>query len=140
MGRGYKTNSSWYYEYMPDVSIPIHFLFLMAVVVLFLLLTWYVSYEPMFEDIIDNFKLGLMVCPVLLLLFLHWLSSMSADHDYPERAGPLRLVSRLLPEKDSVHRVGGSPVGVAALVVLLMFMTSHHTSFQERWFPLFAKR
>ncbi|EYU40577.1 hypothetical protein MIMGU_mgv1a021089mg [Erythranthe guttata] len=45
-----------------------------------------------------------------------------------------------LPEKDSLHRVGGSPFGVALLLVFLMFMIYHHSSLQERLFPLFSRR
>ncbi|KAJ6702793.1 EXPRESSED PROTEIN-RELATED-RELATED [Salix viminalis] len=34
---------------------------------------------------------------------------------------------------------GGSPWGVALLLVLLLFMISHQSSFHERWFPLYSK-
>ncbi|KAL2486055.1 hypothetical protein Adt_30811 [Abeliophyllum distichum] len=123
-------NSS-YYDYLQYLSLPIHFFFFLAVLFLFLILTWYINYEFMFEDLIDQLKLYLMVFPVLLLLILHWLSA----HD-PRRV-PFALS---LPEKDSLHRAGGSPWGVAILLLFLMFMISHHASLHERWFPLFSRR
>ncbi|KAL2507921.1 hypothetical protein Fot_31568 [Forsythia ovata] len=123
-------NSS-YYDYLQYLSLPIHFFFFLAVLFLFLILTWYINYEFMFEDLMDQLKLSLMVFPVLLLLILHWLSV----HD-PRRV-PFALS---LPEKDSLHRAGGSPWGVAILLLFLMFMISHHASLHERWFPLFGRR
>lgn len=80
---------------------------------------------------IVQLKLVLMIFPVVLLLVVHWLSSEDTEKV------PF-VIS--LPERDSFHRVGGSPLGVALLLLFLMFMISHHTSFQERWFPLFSRR
>ncbi|KAG8387342.1 hypothetical protein BUALT_Bualt02G0011500 [Buddleja alternifolia] len=128
MARSY--NHSSYYDYLQYFSLPIHFFFFIAVVFIFLTLTFYINYESKFEDMMDNFKMCLMVSPVVLLLFVHWLSS-------DDREGAPFLS---LPEKDSLHRVGGSPLGVAILLVFLMFMISHHSSLQERLFPLFSRR
>ncbi|KAL2239194.1 UNVERIFIED_CONTAM: hypothetical protein Sindi_0560600 [Sesamum indicum] len=122
-------NSS-YYDYLQYFSLPIHFFFLIAVVFLFLIFTWYINYESMFEDLMDNFKICLMVFPVVLLLFVHWLSSEDRERV------PFYLS---FPEKDALHRVGGSPLGVAVLLVFLIFMISHRSSLQEKWFPLFSK-
>ncbi|KAI3450874.1 hypothetical protein Pfo_007539 [Paulownia fortunei] len=124
-------NNSSYSDYLQNFSLPIHFFFFIAIVFLFVIFTWYINYESTFEDLMDNFKLCLMVFPVLLLLFLHWLSSNDGERV------PFFLS---LPEKDSLHRVGGSPLGVAILLVFLIFMISHHSSLQERWFPLFSRR
>lgn len=122
-------NSS-YHEYLQYLSLPIHFVFFLAIIFLFLIFTWYINYDYAFMDLMDQLKLSLMVFPVLLLLIVHWLAE--------DRGGFPFAVS--LPEKDSVHRVGGSPFGVAVVLVVLMFMISHHTSLQERWFPLFSRR
>ncbi|KAL3850400.1 hypothetical protein ACJIZ3_012282 [Penstemon smallii] len=116
-------NSS-YHDYLQYFSLPIPFFFFLAILFLFLILTWFINYEYMFEDAIDHFKLCLMVFPVILLLFLHWFSN-----DGRERV-PFSLSK---PEKDSLYRVGGSPLGVAILLVFLMFMISHHSSLHERW-------
>ncbi|RLM56176.1 hypothetical protein C2845_PM10G05750 [Panicum miliaceum] len=34
---------------------------------------------------------------------------------------------------------GSSPWGVAVALVLVLFLVSYHSSFQERWFPLFGR-
>ncbi|KAK4408663.1 UNVERIFIED_CONTAM: hypothetical protein Scaly_0393700 [Sesamum calycinum] len=126
MARHY--NSS-YHEFFQYLSLPIHFVFFLTIIFFFLIFTWYINYDYMFGDLMDQLKLSLMVFPVLLLLTVHWLA------DDRERF-PFALS---LPEKDSLHRVGGSPFGVAVLLVFLMFMIAHHSSLQERWFPLFRR-
>ncbi|KAL3615919.1 hypothetical protein CASFOL_040213 [Castilleja foliolosa] len=122
-------NSS-YYDYLQYFSLPIHFFFFIAVVFVFLTFTLYINYESMFEGMMNNFKMCLIVFPVILLLFVHWSSS-------EDRARAPFYMS--FPEKDSLHRLGGSPVGVAVLLVFLVFMISHRSSVQEKWFPLFSR-
>ncbi|KAK2975464.1 hypothetical protein RJ640_028570 [Escallonia rubra] len=97
-------NSS-YYDYLEYFYMPIHFFFFLVVLLLFLIFTWYINYESRFEDVMIQFKLMLMICPVLLLLVVHWLSS-----EDQERV-PFFIS---LPERDSFHRAGGSPWGVAS--------------------------
>ncbi|KAL3529750.1 hypothetical protein ACH5RR_009072 [Cinchona calisaya] len=128
MARYYNTS---YYEYLQYLSLPIHFFFFLVVLFLFLAFTWYINYETKYEDMIDQLKILLMIFPVVLLLVVHWLSSEDTERV------PF-VIS--LPEKDSLHRVGGSPLGVALLLIFLIVMISHHTSFHERWFPLFTRR
>ncbi|EYU31699.1 hypothetical protein ABFS83_14G053000 [Erythranthe nasuta] len=124
-------NSS-YHEYLQYLSLPIHFVFFLAVISIFLIFTWYINYDYAFMDLMDQLKLSLMVFPVLLLLIVHWLAADDRDRSFP--------FAMSLPEKDSLHRVGGSPFGVALLLVFLMFMIYHHSSLQERLFPLFSRR
>lgn len=128
MARYYNTS---YYDYLQYLSLPIHFFFFLAILFLLLTLTWYINYESRFVDMMDHVKFLLMAFPVLLLLIVHWLSS-----DFGERA-PLVWS---FPEKDSLHKAGGSPIGVAILLMFLMFMISHHASLKDRWFPLFSRR
>ncbi|CAK9169065.1 unnamed protein product [Ilex paraguariensis] len=123
-------NSS-YYDYLQYLSFPIHFLFFLVVLFLFLTFTWYINYESMCEDFMDQLKLILIISPVVLLLVVHWLSSKDRDRV------PF-IIS--LPEKDSLHRAGGSPWGVAFLLVFLLLVISHHNSLHERWFPLLSRR
>ncbi|KZV06893.1 hypothetical protein F511_45626 [Dorcoceras hygrometricum] len=79
----------------------------------------------------DHAKFLLMALPVLLLLVVHLLSS-----EVGERAPSVWS----LPQKDSLYKVGGSPFGVAIVLMFLMLMISHHASLKERWFPLFSHR
>lgn len=81
----------------------------------------------------DSVKMVLMVSPLFLLLIVHFLSNYGG--------GYTGFFSSLfpLPEQESLHRAGGTPWGVAFLLVLLFFMISYQSSFQERWFPLLAR-
>ncbi|CAA0826299.1 Unknown protein [Striga hermonthica] len=122
---------SGYYDYLQYLSLPVRFLFFIAIVFVLLSFTVYVNYESVLEEMMDNLRICLMVFPVVLLLFVHWLSS-------EDRARVPFYLS--LPDKDALHRVGGSPLGVAVLLVFMVFMISHRTSLQERLFPLFTRR
>ncbi|KAF8396029.1 hypothetical protein HHK36_017641 [Tetracentron sinense] len=93
-------------------------------------LSWYINYESMFEGVIDQIKLVLIMSPLLLLLVVHWLSRVD------QRRVPFFIP---LPEKESLHRAGGTPWGVGALLVLLFFMISYQSYFHERWFPLLSR-
>ncbi|KAL7199248.1 hypothetical protein ACSBR2_021519 [Camellia fascicularis] len=127
MARHY--NSS-YYDYLQYFSLPIHFYFLLAVVFLILGFTWYINYESKFQDVMYQLKLIFILTPIVLLLVVHWLSSEDR-HRVP--------FSISLPEKDSLHRAGGSAWGVAALLVFLLYMISYQSKLHESWFPLLSR-
>ncbi|CAI0414363.1 unnamed protein product [Linum tenue] len=76
----------------------------------------------------NQLKLFLILSPLLLLLLVHCLSAGASFSLYIP-----------LPERDSLHRAGGSPWGVALLLVFLLYMISYQSSLQERWFPLLAR-
>ena len=118
MPRSYYNNNN-YYSYWDYFSIPLP-LFISILIVLFMLgFSWYVNRESMFEDMMIQVKLFLILIPLLLIILAHCLP---------------------LPEDYSLHRAGGSPWGVAFLLVFLLFMVSYQSSFHERWFPFVARR
>lgn len=126
-------NHSYYNSYTQYLTPPpIQLSFFIFVVLVFLAFTWYINFESMFQDLMDQLKLMLMLCPVLLLLLVKWLS----NHD---QHGRVSLALPLPAEQDSIHRAGGSPWGVGLLLVFLMFMISYQTSIHERWFPLLSR-
>ncbi|KAK9122653.1 hypothetical protein Sjap_012255 [Stephania japonica] len=125
-----RRRDSAYYYYIEPPQLPLHLCFFLFVLFLFMGISWYTSYESMFEDLFDQIKLFLILSPLLLLLVVHW---MSSDE---RRRVPFFIP---LPEKESLHRAGGTPWGVAALLVFLLFMVSHHSSLQERLFPLLSR-
>ncbi|KAL5549581.1 hypothetical protein UlMin_004812 [Ulmus minor] len=94
--------------------------------------SWYINYESLIEGVMDQVKLLLMVSPLLLLLVVHFLAN-------DQRRVSLMNGLIPLPEKDSLHRAGGTPWGVGFLLVFLLFMISYQSSLQERWFPLLAR-
>ncbi|KAF8041015.1 hypothetical protein BT93_B3055 [Corymbia citriodora subsp. variegata] len=119
------------FSYLDHFSFPLHLCFFVLILFLVLGISWHINYEYMFEDLVTQTKLFLMLSPLALLLVVHFLSA--AD----QRRVPL-IVS--LPEKESLHRAGGSPWGVALLLVFLIYMISHQSSFHGRWFPLVTRR
>ncbi|XP_050219338.1 uncharacterized protein LOC126669818 [Mercurialis annua] len=122
MARNYNQS---YFDYFSYFSMPFHLFLFIIILILTLTFSWYINYESKFEDLMNQVKLVFMLSPLVLLLLVHFLSN-----------GFLVVP---FPEQDSVHRAGGSPWGVAFLLVFLLFMISHQSSFHERWFPLGTK-
>nr|GMC82435.1 Growth arrest and DNA damage-inducible proteins-interacting protein like [Ipomoea batatas] len=126
MADGYN-NSSHSSSQPPLLSL--HLCFFLLILFTFVSITWYINYESIFEGIMEQIKLLLMISPLLLLLVVHLLSTLekSSVFFFP------------VPQRDSIHRAGGTPWGVALLLVLLLFMISYQSDFRERWFPLLAR-
>ncbi|CAN1186214.1 hypothetical protein LINPERHAP2_LOCUS38014 [Linum perenne] len=111
--------------------MPIHFFLFILILSFILGLTWYIHYVYVIEErMMNNFKLFFMLSPLLLLLLTQILSHSTYNNNN---------VSFPLPEKDSLHRAGGSPWGVALLLVFLLYMVSYQSSLHERWFPLVTR-
>ncbi|KAL8495880.1 hypothetical protein ACS0TY_019845 [Phlomoides rotata] len=106
---------------------PLHLCFFLLILSMFVGITWYINYESIFEGIFDQFKLLLMLSPLLLLLGIHLLSLMDSSFSFIP-----------FPEKESFHNAGGTPWGIGLVLVLLFFMISYQSDFRERWFPLLA--
>ncbi|XP_057726487.1 uncharacterized protein LOC130941878 [Arachis stenosperma] len=117
-------NDQYYFsEYF---SFPLHLCFFMFILFFLLAFSWYINYESKFEDLFVQVKILLALVPLILLLIVHCLSSESFPIPLPE-------------ERESLHRAGGSPWGVALLLVFLFFMMAYQSSFHERWFPLVTR-
>ncbi|KAK2637168.1 hypothetical protein Ddye_031960 [Dipteronia dyeriana] len=92
---------------------------------------WFINYEPILESVFDQVKLYLIVCPLLLLLIVHWFSNNESS-----------WFSYLVPLPAETDRAGvgrGTPWGVGFVVVLLLFLISYQSYFKERWFPHLTK-
>ena len=121
--QGYSSSSSSSHQ----SPLRLHLLFVFLILLMFLGFSWYINYEPVLESVFGNFKLFLIVSPLLLLLVAHFLSNS-------ERSPFYQFIP--LPERDSFHRAGGTPWGLGFALVLLCFMISYHSYFKESWFPL----
>ncbi|KAL4601455.1 hypothetical protein ACB092_11G274800 [Castanea dentata] len=119
---GYSSSSSSSHQ----SPLSLHLLFVFLILLMFLGFSWYINYEPVLESAFDNFKLLLIVSP-LLLLVAHFL--FNSDRSPLSPFIPM-------PERDSFHRAGGTPWGLGFALVLLCFMISYHSYFKESWFPL----
>ncbi|XP_062199632.1 uncharacterized protein LOC133902071 [Phragmites australis] len=119
------------------LEVPVHLCFFLLVLLLFLGFSWYTSYESAAESFVYQARILLMASPFALLLAVRLLSGAG------EEGGARRHVESMLalpmPERDSIHRAGGSPWGVGLLLLLLLVMVSYQSNFREKWFPLVSR-
>ncbi|CAN6811842.1 unnamed protein product, partial [Brassica oleracea var. botrytis] len=114
-------------SYLDYLSLPNpHLCFFFMVVFFVFSFTWYLNYESILEDTMNNLKFFIILSPLFLLLLVHFFS------------GGLSLYVPL-PEQDSIHHAGSSPWGVAAVLVVILFMVSYQSDIHEMWFPFGAK-
>ena len=114
-------------SYLDYLSLPDpHVCFFFMVVFFVLSLTWYLNYESVLEDTMNQLKLVFMLSPLFLLLLVHIFS------------GGLSFYVPW-PEQDSIHRAGSSPWGVATVLVIILFMVSYQSYIHEMWFPFGAR-
>ncbi|CAA7059088.1 unnamed protein product [Microthlaspi erraticum] len=114
-------------SYLDYLSLPNpHLCFFFIVVFSVLSLTWYLNYESVIEDTLNQLKFVFMLSPLFLLLLVHFFS------------GGLSFYVPW-PDQDSIHRAGASPWGVAAVLVIILCMIWYQSDFQEMWFPFGAK-
>ncbi|KAH7353045.1 hypothetical protein KP509_19G076500 [Ceratopteris richardii] len=97
-----------------------------------LVVPWYFTYEPVIEEVQEQWNLFLLLLPVLLVFALIVISTFSSS----DSAGG--VLNSLLPASDpgSIHRVGGSPVGLALLLLLILTMIWYHSDILDSWNPL----
>ncbi|GMN64137.1 hypothetical protein TIFTF001_033210 [Ficus carica] len=128
------------HAYKPETTCPVHLWFFLCILLMFLGLSWHANYEPILESAFDNMKLLLILSPLVILLVIHWHSAF----DYRRGGGGL---SAFLSSGDGYRDFrsggggggGGTPWGVGLLLVFVFFMISYHSTFREKWFPLFSR-
>ncbi|KAJ3695962.1 hypothetical protein LUZ60_001339 [Juncus effusus] len=118
------------YSYQETQPFPLHLFFFLLTLLIFITFSWYMRYESVFETLMSQAKLLIIMSPLILLLVVHLLSPN-------ERQRVPFFVP--LPEKESIHHAGGSPWGVGLVLVLLLFMVSYQSYFQYSWFPLVSR-
>lgn len=109
-------------------TLPPHLCFFLLVLLAFVSFTWYMNFESMFGPFFDGVKLFFMVSPLLLVLAVQLFSFLERFWIYVP-----------FTEQQSLHRAGGTPWGVALLLVILFFMVSYQSDLRERWFPLLSR-
>ncbi|KAI9196834.1 hypothetical protein LWI28_027423 [Acer negundo] len=77
----------------------------------------YLVYDAIMATASELLQRLLVVSPLLLIFAVHWLSS-----------GIQLSLPILGSDPDAIHRAGGSPWGVALLVLLLFFLISYQPS------------
>ncbi|OEL15037.1 hypothetical protein BAE44_0023943 [Dichanthelium oligosanthes] len=139
MGNSYSGGGSSSSSAAAALEVPLHLCFFLLVLLLFLGFSWYTSYESAAESFANQARILLMASPFALLLAVRLLSSVSGGQGAGAGRGVGDLLAVPMPERDSIHRAGGSPWGVGLLLMLLLVMVSYHSNFREKWFPLASR-
>ncbi|XP_028765694.1 uncharacterized protein LOC114723649 [Neltuma alba] len=110
--------------------VPYPVLLILAVLFVFLGISWYFSYEEVVESAEEQLGWVLFATPVAILLLARWLSSVDTSDWFFFGSSPWERQRRThhLPSE------GSSPWGVAALIVVLLIMIQYQSSFLENWF------
>ncbi|KAK8948236.1 hypothetical protein KSP40_PGU005305 [Platanthera guangdongensis] len=115
----YYQNSGYTGYSQSSPPLPLHLLFFFLTLLLFLSLSWYLSYESVWESVVSQFRFLLIVSLLVLLLVVHRLSCG------PDRGRSAAFFTAPPPqERQALHRGRGSPFGVGLLLALLLLMVS----------------
>ncbi|KAE9447346.1 hypothetical protein RHGRI_032879 [Rhododendron griersonianum] len=122
--RGPEWKQGWTIQTLTSVSTPpLPLLAVFAIVIFLLSLSQYTNYKAQMQHTMVNFHLFLVMLPVLLIFVV--LPALFS----------LRFGLRALrPEHGPAQQSGGSPWGVAILVVVLLLLVSYQSSFHSKWF------
>ncbi|KAF3782849.1 hypothetical protein EJ110_NYTH17796 [Nymphaea thermarum] len=128
--KGSEWRRGWKSQFVDSLSPPpLPFIFIFVIAVLFLSLSSYSAYSSQVHSAMNQLNLLFFVLPVLLVLLVR---SVSANGRLAFR-GPRW-------ERESIHRAGSSPWGVALLLLLLLLMVSYQSSFHSKWYrPLWRR-
>ncbi|KAK8944484.1 hypothetical protein KSP39_PZI007899 [Platanthera zijinensis] len=129
-GRQY-WKQGWRVRALDSLSLPpAPLVAVFTIVLLFLSLSSRAGYKARVERAEVGLRLLLLLVPLLLVFAVKWLV---VD-------GRVVLPRVRWTEQDERHGGVGSPWGVAAAVVLLLFMVSFHSSVESQWFrPLWRR-
>lgn len=108
--------------------LPYPVLLILAVISIFLGMSWYFSYEDAVESVEEQMSWLLLATPLVLVIIVQWLSSLeNPDWLFSMSPWDQRRRTHRLPSE------GSSPWGVAALIVLLLVMVQYRSVFVDSW-------
>lgn len=111
--------------------LPYPVILILMMVTLLLGASWFFSYEDFMEEASEQFSWILLGVPIALVLLIRWISSVDTFEGY---FGFYPTESRWRGYQAAPSE-GSSPWGVAMVVVLLLVLTSFHSTFQDMWKP-----
>ncbi|XAR72735.1 hypothetical protein NMG60_11019475 [Bertholletia excelsa] len=122
--RGPEWKQGWTERTLYSISLPpLPLLAIFAIVIFLLFVSQYTSYKAQVHSASANLHLFLFLLPILLAFIM-----------LPVLAGG-RIAFWASPyNEEPRQRGGGSPWGVAILVVVLLVLVSYHSSVQSKWF------
>lgn len=124
----YRRRSDSIFDAFTLNPLPYPVLLILAVTLIFLVISWSFSYEEMVEATEAQINWALLIVPVALLFIVRWLSTMeSSDMFFVRSPWEKRRQTHCQPCE------GSSPWGVAAFIVLLLVLVQFQSSFRDRW-------
>ena len=144
----YYQPAPYYFNYPPQprrlrgggVQASVCAFILFATVSLIAAATLYGWCESAVGGLLDRLRRLLILSPLLLIVAVQlWVAAGGGG-------GGVMCVLAEMVAGDSrpqcgygVGGAGSPPWGVALALMLVLFLVSYHSSFQERWFPLFGR-
>ncbi|XP_027356561.1 uncharacterized protein LOC113865937 [Abrus precatorius] len=110
--------------------LPYPVLLILAVIFLFLGISWYFSYEEVVEAAEEQLGWVLFATPVVLILIVRWLSSVETSDWWFFNSSPWERRWRTHHHPSE----GASPWGVAAVIVLVLVLLHYQSTFLDSWF------
>lgn len=110
--------------------LPYPVLLILAVALVFIGSSWYMSYESAMESAEEQINWFLFVVPIALILVARWLSTME------DPMSLLFFYNSPWDRRQRTHHVpaeGSSPWGVAALIVVLLVLVQYQSLFRDSW-------
>ncbi|WVZ18012.1 hypothetical protein V8G54_005334 [Vigna mungo] len=110
--------------------VPYPVLLILALILLFLAISWYFSYEEVVEAAEEQLGWMLLATPLLLILMVRWLSSVDTSEWFFFNSSPWerRRTMHNFPSE------GSSPWGVAAFILLVLVLLHYQSTFLDSWF------
>ncbi|KAM1031231.1 hypothetical protein TB2_034494 [Malus domestica] len=122
-----RSQTSSFLEGFSLSPLPYPVLLILAVISIFLGLSWYSSYESAVEEAEEQFNWVLLLIPIVLILIVKGLSSMDPDWLFSMSPWDRRRRTHHIPSE------GSSPWGVAAFIILLLVLLQYQSSFRDSW-------
>ncbi|CAN6554665.1 unnamed protein product [Malus baccata var. baccata] len=122
-----KSPTSSFLEGFSLSPLPYPVLLILAVLSIFLGISWYSSIESAVEEVGVQFNWVFLLTPVVLILIVKVLSYMDPDWLFSMSLWEQRRRTHHLPSE------GSSPWGVAAFIVLLLVLLNYQSAFRDSW-------
>ncbi|RYR69713.1 hypothetical protein HN51_010559 [Arachis hypogaea] len=123
MAYGDRNRGSSVFDGFTLSPLPYPVLLILALILIFLGVSWYFSYEEVVESAQVQLGWLLFATPVLLILIVRWLSSMENTEWFSGWDRRRRTTQGSLE--------GSSPWGVAALIVVLLILMQYQSIFRD---------
>ncbi|KAK7283414.1 hypothetical protein RIF29_12914 [Crotalaria pallida] len=128
--RGPAWKQGWTNNTLSSLSAPpLQLVAIVSIVMFLLLVPSIINFKSTMQTATINFNIFLLVLPLMLIFIAHFISKHGEKIVVPR---PLLIFRRARAQTEG----GGSPWGVAALVVLLLVLALCHSNFRSMWSPL----